>query len=180
MANLYIISGPAGIGKSTVSRGLAKILEKSVCIEGDEIYSQVVAGYRSPWEEGNHLDIFWQIIKYEIRTYLKAGYDVVFNYIIHKETLNSLVKEFRDVNIKFCLLMASELELLRRDSMRPVDEQMGGRCSVLLKNFLEDKFDEKYVINTEELSIEEEKNLIKDDDRFFINREEDNRFRFGF
>lgn len=38
MANLYIITGPAGVGKSTISHKLAKSKAKSAVIEGDDIY----------------------------------------------------------------------------------------------------------------------------------------------
>ena len=41
MPNLYVITGPAGVGKSTVSKRLAQNLSKSALIEGDEIYHQV-------------------------------------------------------------------------------------------------------------------------------------------
>jgi len=34
--NLYIITGPAGVGKSTISRKIAEDLEKSVLLEGDD------------------------------------------------------------------------------------------------------------------------------------------------
>jgi len=180
MGTLFIVTGPAASGKTAVSKGLAKELEKSVCIEGDDVYSQVVGGYKSAWEEGNHLNVFWKIIKYEVRTYLDAGYDVVFNYIIHKDTLNNLINEFKDVDIKFCVLLASEEELLKRDSMRPVDCQMGGRCIVLLNNFLKDNFEEKYKINTDEMFLDQEINLFKDADKFYINKPEENTFRFGF
>ena len=45
MANLYIITGPAGVGKSTVSKKIAESKSKSVLIEGDYIYSQVIGSY---------------------------------------------------------------------------------------------------------------------------------------
>mgnify|MGYP002861182166 CR=1 FL=1 len=45
MSKLYIITGPAGVGKSTISRRLAKQRTRSALIEGDEIYGQVVGGY---------------------------------------------------------------------------------------------------------------------------------------
>ena len=35
MPNLYIITGPSGVGKSTVSKKLAENSNKSVLIEGD-------------------------------------------------------------------------------------------------------------------------------------------------
>lgn len=58
MSNLYIITGPAGVGKSTISKKLAQLKDKSVLIEGDEIYHQVVGGYIQAWKEGNHLQTF--------------------------------------------------------------------------------------------------------------------------
>lgn len=45
MSRLYILTGPPGVGKSTISRGLAERLEKSVLLEGDDFYHQVVGGY---------------------------------------------------------------------------------------------------------------------------------------
>ena len=43
MPQIYIITGPAGVGKSTISRKLAENSKKSVLIEGDEIYHHVKA-----------------------------------------------------------------------------------------------------------------------------------------
>ena len=45
MNTLYIITGPAGVGKTTISKGLAKRCKKSALIEGDDIYHQVISGY---------------------------------------------------------------------------------------------------------------------------------------
>lgn len=41
MPSLYIITGPSGVGKSTISKELAKKSNKSALIEGDDIYHQV-------------------------------------------------------------------------------------------------------------------------------------------
>lgn len=45
MNKLYLITGPAGVGKSTISKLLAKKLDKSILIEGDDIYHMVISGY---------------------------------------------------------------------------------------------------------------------------------------
>ena len=42
---LYIITGPAGVGKSTISKKIAESKKKSVLIEGDDIYHHVIGGY---------------------------------------------------------------------------------------------------------------------------------------
>lgn len=51
MAKLYVITGPAGVGKSTVSRKIAESFGKSALIEGDDLYAQIIGGYVNPWEE---------------------------------------------------------------------------------------------------------------------------------
>ncbi len=50
MAKLYVITGPVGVGKSTISRKIAEASSKSALIEGDDLYSQIVGGYVDPWE----------------------------------------------------------------------------------------------------------------------------------
>lgn len=60
MQKLYLITGPAGVGKSTISNKIANSLDKSVCIEGDDIYHLVVGSYEATWKEGNHLKFFWK------------------------------------------------------------------------------------------------------------------------
>ena len=79
---LYLITGPAGVVKSTISNEIAEKLEKSVLLEGDEFYHHVVSSYIPAWKEGNHLDIFWKEVENSIKLYLDNGYDVIFNYII--------------------------------------------------------------------------------------------------
>ena len=42
MNKIYLITGPAGVGKSTISKKIAEHLDKSVLIEGDDIYHLVI------------------------------------------------------------------------------------------------------------------------------------------
>lgn len=53
MNKLYIITGPAGVGKK---------LKKSVVIEGDTIYNFFVGGRIKPWYKDVPLDLFWNIV----------------------------------------------------------------------------------------------------------------------
>lgn len=87
MARLYILTGPTGVGKSTVSKGIAEQLEKSVLLEGDDFYHQVIGSYVPAWEPGNHLDVFWKVCIDTINNYLNAGYDD-YKEIDSKEALN--------------------------------------------------------------------------------------------
>lgn len=167
MPNLYVVTGPAGVGKSTISRRLATIKEKSVLIEGDTIYSQVVGGYVCAWKEGNHLKIFWKICLDMIESYLSEGYDVVFNYIVNPEHLEMIKERFS--NVKFIILIADEDELLKRDLLRPENCQMRDRCLVLLESFKNKDYGKNYMLDTTNLSMGEIIDVFESDDRFLVN-----------
>ena len=169
MANLYIITGPAGVGKSTVSKSIAKKKKKSVLIEGDDIYNQVIGGRVSPWKEGNHLDLFWEICTQLISTYLEHGYDVIFNYIVNPENFYKLKSSFEKYTIKFVVLIVSKEILIERDKQRPEDCRMNERCLVLLDNFLKRNYGKDYFLDTSSLSIDEVIQQIESNNQYLCN-----------
>jgi len=160
---LYLITGPAGVGKSTISKEITRRKNKSVLIEGDEIYHQVVGGYVSPWKEGNHLDTFWKVCMETIKIYLNDGYDVVFNYIICEENLEIFKEKFKNYKIKFVCLITNEQDLIKRDKERSEDCQMGDRCLTLLNKFKNKNFNSDNFLNTHGLSILETVNMIEEE-----------------
>lgn len=166
MSKLYLITGPAGVGKSAVSKIIAENLNKSAHIEGDEIYHFIKGGYVSPWLSGNHLDIFWKNSICIISNFLRDGYDVVFNYTINKRKQEELKNVFNDADIKFVVLIADEETIIKRDKERPLDCQMGERSIVLLNKFKNENFESKYILDTSKLSVEETVNLIEKEERF--------------
>lgn len=169
MNKLYLITGPAGVGKSTISNILANKMKKGVLIEGDDIYHFVKGGYVSPWKEGNHLDLMWTNSLDIIKNFLKNDYDVVFNYIIYKDSLEQIIKHFNEFEIKFILLMVDEKTIIKRDKLRALDCQQGDRSIILLNKFKEQQCDKKYILDTSKLSIDETVNIIENEDRFLVN-----------
>ncbi len=165
---LYIITGPAGVGKTTISKKLAEIKEKSVLIEGDNIYNQIIGGRVSPWKEGNYLDLFWKICLDMINTYLENGFDVIFNYIVNPENLEMIKDRFNEYQIKFIILLSDKDTLLSRDKLRPLDCQMGNRCTILLENFIAKYPDSKHILDTSNLSIDDIVKLIEKDNKYII------------
>lgn len=168
MANLYMLTGPAGVGKSTISREIARRLPKSVLLEGDDFYHHVVGGYVRAWEEGNHLGVFWKVALNTIKLYLEEGYDVVFNYIINNKDFEKVKETFKDVNMKFTVLLVDEEEILKRDKLRPTDCQMKERCIILLNNFKNYGYDEKYILDTTNLTVEETILEIINNDKYKV------------
>lgn len=168
MSRLYIITGPAGVGKSTVSKKIAESKDKSVLIEGDDIYHQVIGGYIQAWKSGNHLDTFWKVCFETIKIYLQEGFDVIFNYIVTPKDLKLIKECFYDYEIKFVVLLTDENTLISRDSKRPIDSQMGQRCLVLLNNFKNVYCDFINLLDTTNLSIDEVVYNIEFYDKFIL------------
>jgi adenylate kinase family enzyme len=170
MNKLYIITGPAGVGKSTVSKNIASSLAKSVLIEGDDIYNQFVGGRISPWKENAPLDLFWKNSSMLIKNYLEEGYDVVFNYIIKKGQFNRLAKMFKNYDIKFTVLLVDEETIVKRDNLREPDCRMGERSLVLLNELKRENYDSKYILDSSNLTVEETSAEIINNDRFTVKR----------
>jgi replication-associated recombination protein RarA len=59
---VYILSGPAGIGKSTTSKLLARTLSPSAYISSDAISHMHVNGREKPWESKKELSLIWDNI----------------------------------------------------------------------------------------------------------------------
>ena len=168
MQTLYIITGPAGVGKSTISQILAKKSKKSALIEGDDIYHQVVGGYAQVWKPENHLKTFWKICINTIKIYLDDGFDVVFNYIVTPQNVDLIKSSIQNYNIRFVILLTDESTLLARDKQRPIDCQMNERCITLLNAFKNRNYNLKNILDTSNLSIDETINIIENENRFIL------------
>ena len=168
MSKLYIITGPAGVGKSTVSKEIAKVSKKSALIEGDLIYHLVCAGYKSAWEKDNHLKVFWKNCIDMISNFLNNGYDVVFNYIINKEKIEELKNIFKNFEIEFIVLMANKEVIKKRDKERAIDEQMNERVEILLENFKNQGFKKKNILDTSNIDVKETVKNILNNNRFVL------------
>jgi predicted AAA+ superfamily ATPase len=59
-STIYVISGPAGVGKSTTSKELVKTLERSAYISGDDISHIPVNGRGKPWLCQETLSLTWE------------------------------------------------------------------------------------------------------------------------
>lgn len=62
----------------------------------------------------------------------------------------------------------SEETILKRDALRPKDCQMKDRCLVLLNNFKKANYDEKYILYTDNLSIEDTIKNIEENNKFIV------------
>ena len=153
MGNIYFISGPCGVGKSTLADAYAKHLTNSglrkqaFVIHGDDFHQGFVEtdDKDSFWQDGQAKDrIGWlEILKFNWECIidtagrvLSRDLDVVIDYVVEEELplLLKLAKE-HDAKLYYIVLTASEETITRRIKERG-DEEMVERA-LFLKNKLE-------------------------------------------
>ena len=166
---VYIISGPPGVGKSTVSKELAYSFKKSAVIEGDMIYLMIKGGLVAPWEDdGYYMDLFWDNIISLTINFLDRGITVVIEYVIFEEQLKKIaafLKEKR-IKLKYCVLMAQEETLKDRDSSRKEIERTGDLSIQSRNEFLAKNIKKNHLLFTDQLDARETARIIKTSIRF--------------
>ncbi|TYS67833.1 AAA family ATPase [Sutcliffiella horikoshii] len=138
MRNVYVISGPCGVGKSTVTKGLARKLKKSVLIEGDLISAMFIGEPQPPWEE--KLSIVWQNLSSLTKNFLLKGYNVVIDYVVEDE-LEWFCKELGQTGLNFTLhyyVLRADPEVLVERITKRGDTELISRSLELLQH-LENK-----------------------------------------
>ncbi|WP_025677154.1 AAA family ATPase [Paenibacillus polymyxa] len=135
--SLYIVSGPAGVGKSTTSKMLVQKLNKSAYISGDIISHLPINGRGKPWLDKETNDLTWKNITSLTRNLIDYGFDVVLDYVVFPEDVNRLIEELSnyDIRIIYVVLMADSQTIIFRDGLRAEENQMKERSTILLNEF---------------------------------------------
>ncbi|GAE31188.1 AAA family ATPase [Alkalihalobacillus hemicellulosilyticus] len=173
MRRIYIITGPAGVGKSTISKRLVEQFTQSAYIEGDLINHMIVGGYLPPWESEELLTLTWENIASLATNFLRANKDVVIDYIAYPEDVEKVIQKVRSercqAKIFYVVLWVDHDELLRRDQLRDKQYQMGQRCLDLVKEFKSKQISERYYYHTNDVTATEVVEKIRKSGEFIVN-----------
>ncbi|NQX71686.1 AAA family ATPase [Paenibacillus alba] len=167
MQTVYILSGPAGVGKSTTSTALVDALKNSAYISGDDVSHMHVRGRQKPWESKSELSLIWNNILSLTRNFVLNGIDVVIDYVTFPDEAYWLRDKLMDltqnvVYVVYVVLMTDHETLLKRDQLRIPEHQMGERCLILIQEFNESGLNRKYLLDTDQKNVDEI-NLVIDD-----------------
>ncbi|MBS4178191.1 AAA family ATPase [Bacillus sp. FJAT-49731] len=145
--NIFIISGPCGVGKSTVAKEIARQVPKSALIHSDDFLNMYDEASSPPWEE--QLAIMWKGTLALTNTLLQHDFHVVIDTVVEDE-LDWFCRHFAqmDVKIKYVVLRADEEILIERINKRG-DTFMIDRSLFLLNQLENDTpFNKPYLLNT--------------------------------
>ena len=137
---IYIVSGPCGVGKSTLAKELVNHLGKCALIHGDDFLSMYAQDSEPPWEE--NLTIMWKNMLSLTQNLLQHGCNVVIDTVVEDE-LQWFCKHFSHlkVKIKYIVLRAEPQTLCDRLQARG-DTHLVNRSLALL-NQLENRPENK-------------------------------------
>ncbi|RXZ01470.1 AAA family ATPase [Fictibacillus sp. S7] len=146
MNQIYIFSGPCGVGKSTLTKLLAENMEKVVLIHGDDIHSMFVGRDQPSW--GDQLSIVWQNTLSITRNFLDHGLNIVLDYVVEDE-LEWFCQELSgyDVELYYVVLRADEDVLVQRLQERG-DGDLIDRSLFLLDQLEDDPANQPYLYDT--------------------------------
>ncbi|WP_405156392.1 AAA family ATPase [Paenibacillus sp. FSL K6-0108] len=175
LRSVYIISGPAGIGKSTTSRKLVEHLDRSSYISGDDISHLPVNGRGKPWICQETHKLTWTNILSLVKNLIEFNYDVVLDYVTFPSEANWLACELERMNVNvrvvYVVFMVDHETIIRRDQLRDPSIQMGERSVILLNEFIEALKDERHILNTQDYSVDQLEEVIEEilnNNRFLI------------
>lgn len=161
---VYIVSGPAGVGKSTTAIELVKSLSNSAYLSGDDISHMHINGREKPWESDRENDLIWNNILQLTRNFIDYNCDVVIDYITFPKDAEWLKGKLgrSAVIIKYVVLWADEKTLVKRDALRDKEERMGERCLILFHDFLNSSLYSKHLLHTSLLTLKDMQQVVQE------------------
>ena len=175
MATIYIISGPAGVGKSTTSKALAKSLPNSSLISGDVVSWMHQNGREKPWLSEAEVALIWDNILSITKNFLIRDIDVVIDYVTFPKQAEWVAKNVSEFNcdVHYIILTCDVNTLLIRDQERPTNYQMGTRCLELTEEFKAANVHPQHIFDTTNLTPNDLPYIlqnIQENERYKIHR----------
>ncbi|CAG7643767.1 AAA family ATPase [Paenibacillus allorhizosphaerae] len=164
---VYLISGPLGVGKSTVSKTLAEAMNQCALIEGDLLLHIYRGETEPPWEE--RLRLAWLNIVAVARNLLQDRLDVVIDFVVEDE-LQWFYDQLSDLDatLHYVVLHAEPDTLTARLNQRG-DAQYIHRSLFLRDKLMTSPTNEPFLLDADRKPPDELAEEIIKDARFRIN-----------
>jgi len=168
---LFVLTGPAGVGKSTTANALAEKIEKCAHVSGDVISHMCISGREKPWESERACHLVWNNMKALSENFMNDGYDVIMDWIMFENDVKHHLEAFvkSGVEVRYIILWADEDVHIARDQSRPEEAQMGARVKILRNEFEEYCVDRSYYLDNTSTDTNKVVDSILNDPQFLLN-----------
>jgi cytidylate kinase len=155
-----LITGPAGAGKSTVAKEVAKKFDRTAVVSVDDLRSLIISGRVKPWPWNDESKLQVELSAENAcdlaKNFLSKGFSVVIDDVIGASLLNYYKESLKEYPLQVILLLPTKEALLRRFDGRGEGSGLRKRTEELHDKFSSRKDELPWqVIDSSDQTLEE-------------------------